>query len=90
MAGLPNIWSRIQTLLGLEYRPPFWVNLFNRLRYLEFNNEQDPYHGFPTPRGVISKVSKVDSEMLESIQDSEEEQPPASRIAGFDILKTNV
>ena len=90
MAGLPNTWSRIQTLLGLEYRPPFWVNLFNRLKYLEFSDEQDQNFGLPAPRSVISKVSKVDSEMLESIQDSDEEQPQTSRMAGFDILKASV
>ena len=36
MAGLPNAWRDLQTLLGLEYRPTFWINIYNRLRNLDF------------------------------------------------------
>jgi len=38
MAGLPNSWRYIQTLLGLEYRPAFWINIYNRLRLLDFSD----------------------------------------------------
>lgn len=36
MAGLPGNFKHVQTMFGLEYRPTFWINIFNRLRYLDF------------------------------------------------------
>jgi len=29
----------IQTLLGVEYRPQFYINIYNRLRNLEFSDK---------------------------------------------------
>ena len=40
-AGLPNIWRGIQTLLGLEYRPQFYINIYNRIRTLDFTGPLD-------------------------------------------------
>ena len=40
-AGLPNIWRGIQTILGLEYRPQFYINIYNRIRNLEFSSEDE-------------------------------------------------
>lgn len=34
--GVPNIWRHFQTLFGLEYRPGFYINIYNRIRNLEF------------------------------------------------------
>ena len=39
MAGLPNIWRGIQTMIGLEYRPTFWINVYNRIRLLDFGKD---------------------------------------------------
>ena len=39
MAGLPSILRGFYVLLGLEYRPTFWVNIYNRVRLLDFNDE---------------------------------------------------
>ena len=38
MAGLTNIWRGIQTTMGMEYRPTFWINIYNRLRHLDFSD----------------------------------------------------
>ena len=40
MAGLPGNFKAVQTMLGLEYRPTFWINVFNRLRYLNFSEPE--------------------------------------------------
>ncbi|CDW88607.1 small nuclear ribonucleoprotein [Stylonychia lemnae] len=37
--GLPPILTKIRTLLGIEYRPLLWINLFNRLRTLEIEDQ---------------------------------------------------
>ena len=36
-AGLPNVWRYFQTMIGMEYRPGFYINIYNRLRSLDFN-----------------------------------------------------
>lgn len=41
MAGLPNTWRGIQTMIGLEYRPTFWINIYNRVRLLEFDESKE-------------------------------------------------
>lgn len=41
-AGMPNTARDIQQLLGLEYRPGFYINIYNRLRHLEFEQSQVP------------------------------------------------
>jgi hypothetical protein len=38
-AGLPNVWRGIQTMMGLEYRPGFFINIYNRLRSLEYSDK---------------------------------------------------
>eukprot|EP00356_Strombidium_inclinatum_P009317 CAMPEP_0170494852 /NCGR_PEP_ID=MMETSP0208-20121228/14873_1 /TAXON_ID=197538 /ORGANISM="Strombidium inclinatum, Strain S3" /LENGTH=135 /DNA_ID=CAMNT_0010770959 /DNA_START=1642 /DNA_END=2049 /DNA_ORIENTATION=+ len=38
MAGLPNIWRTLQTFFGLQYRPTFWINIYNRLRHLDYSD----------------------------------------------------
>lgn len=38
-AGLPGNFKYLQTLIGREYRPTFWINIFNRLRSLEFSDD---------------------------------------------------
>ena len=35
-AGMPNIWRRIQILLGIDFRPQIYIKLFNRLRMLDY------------------------------------------------------
>ena len=40
-AGLPNMWRGIQTLLGLEYRPQYYINIYNRIRNLDFTGEDE-------------------------------------------------
>jgi hypothetical protein len=40
-AGLPNMWRGVQTFIGLEYRPQFYINIYNRIRNLEFSGEND-------------------------------------------------
>eukprot|EP00347_Sterkiella_histriomuscorum_P013798 403363324 len=37
--GLPPFFDSIRTLLGIEYRPLFWINLFNRLRTLTIEDQ---------------------------------------------------
>ena len=43
MAGLPNTWRGIQTMIGLEYRPTFWINIYNRVRLLDFKGVEPLY-----------------------------------------------
>lgn len=38
--GMPPFWSKIRTILGLEYRPLLWVNLYNRLRTLSIKDQE--------------------------------------------------
>jgi hypothetical protein len=40
-AGIPKLSRVIQTLFGREYRPQFYINIYNRLRNLDFS-DQDP------------------------------------------------
>ena len=51
-------------MLGLEYRPTFWVNIYNRLRYLEFSELRTP--------DVKRMLSKVESEFLETLESEDE------------------
>jgi hypothetical protein len=37
MAGLPSLLRGISVVLGLEYRPTFWINIYNRVRLLDFS-----------------------------------------------------
>ena len=85
MAGLPSSWRGIQTMLGLEYRPTFWVNIYNRLRYLEFGDAEAPT-GTPGVQRMLSKASKIDSELLESLQESEDELERPRQVSGFPDL----
>jgi hypothetical protein len=39
LCGLPPYLSKLRVLFGLEYRPQFWTNLFNRLKTLEVDNQ---------------------------------------------------
>ena len=39
MAGLPQLTRDLQTIMGLEYRPSFWINIYNRLRNLDFSKD---------------------------------------------------
>ena len=39
LCGLPPYLSKLRVLLGIEYRPTFWANLFNRLKTLEVENQ---------------------------------------------------
>ena len=41
MCGMPSIWSDLQVMLGFEFRPTFWVNIYNRVRLLEFPGSTD-------------------------------------------------
>jgi hypothetical protein len=36
MAGVPSFYRDLHTILGLEFRPTFWINIYNRLRSLNF------------------------------------------------------
>ena len=36
LAGFPNKYWAFQTMLGREFRPQVYMNIFNRLRTLEF------------------------------------------------------
>ena len=85
MAGLPGSWRGIQTMLGLEYRPTFWVNIYNRLRYLEFGDAEAPT-GTPGVQRMLSKASKIDSELLESLQESDDELERPRQVSGFPDL----
>ena len=62
MAGLPGNFKGIQTMLGLEYRPTFWINIYNRLRYLDFEESKKTL----TPELISCQMSNM-SEWHESI-----------------------
>jgi len=72
-------------MLGLEYRPTFWVNIYNRLRYLEFGETEAPTRT-PDVQRMLSKASKIDSEFLESLQESEDELERPRQASGFPYL----
>lgn len=38
LCGIPPLLFRLRTLLGIEYRPVFWQNLFNRLKTLDLGD----------------------------------------------------
>ena len=38
-AGLPSTAKDVQTLLGLQFRPTFFINIYNKLRSLDFSDE---------------------------------------------------
>ena len=38
LAGLPSFLRDIQEVSGLEYRPTVWVNIYNRIRLLDFSD----------------------------------------------------
>ena len=38
MCGVPSFFRDIQTLLGIQYRPSFYTNIYNRLRSLDFSD----------------------------------------------------
>jgi hypothetical protein len=70
MAGLPGNFKGIQTMLGLEYRPTFWINLFNRLRYLEFEeNGAAPNDVQDLQVSKLKRQPSSMSEWLESLKD---------------------
>ena len=46
---MPRFSRVIQTLLGVEYRPQFYINIYNRLRNLEFSDKDQ------TPISVLQK-----------------------------------
>jgi hypothetical protein len=39
LCGLPPFLSKFRVLLGMEYRPQFWFNLFNRLKTLDVTDQ---------------------------------------------------
>jgi hypothetical protein len=57
-AGLMNMWRGIQTLVGLEYRPGFYINIYNRLRNLEFNTPKSRQRRHTL---ISERESKIDS-----------------------------
>ena len=67
--GVPNVWRHFQTLFGLEYRPGFYINIYNRIRNLEFPEDQ-AYGAVRNkqPKGFTSTAmdSLIGSEMLET------------------------
>lgn len=66
MAGMPNIWRSVQLLFGLEYRPTFWINIYNRVRLLEFVEVQDANVEKTSELAIIRNLSKskIDSEFI--------------------------
>jgi hypothetical protein len=39
-AGMRNYFRYLQTILGMDYRAGFYVNIYNKIRSLDFNNEK--------------------------------------------------
>ena len=39
-AGIPSTIRFMHILLGNEYRPQYYINLYNRIRSLEFKNHE--------------------------------------------------
>jgi hypothetical protein len=78
-------------MLGLEYRPTFWINIYNRLRHLDFSDlpefKEARSQGITRnlslrekdleePRRVISRVK---SDLMENLMgDSDEEASDSS------------
>ena len=57
-------------MLGLEFRPTFWINIYNRLRRLDFR-ETEPFKRNDNinqlnlqeiPKGLLSNISKDDND----------------------------
>ena len=74
MAGLPANFKGVQTLLGLEYRPTFWINIYNRIRYLDFDvssTNSTTKFDFGFKFKEPNRKTSILSEWLESIQDNE-------------------
>ena len=67
-AGLSNMWRGVQTLFGLEYRPGFYINIFNRLRNLNFEGRRDQ----TMVQHKELMLSKIGSEMLETVKEDSE------------------
>lgn len=40
-AGVPSLFKDMQTLFGFQYRPSFFINIYNRLRSLDFSDDID-------------------------------------------------
>lgn len=40
LCGFPPLLSKLRTLLGIEYRPAFWINTFNRLKTLTIEDQE--------------------------------------------------
>ena len=60
-------------MLGMEYRPTFWINIYNRLRHLDFSDLPECAHYIADQRLIKRKVS-LDSKLIETINDESEEK----------------
>ena len=41
LSGFENAWAPMETILGRETRPQFLINLLNRLRTLDYSEDND-------------------------------------------------
>jgi len=41
LCGLPPYLSKLRVMMGIEYRPLFWANMFNRLKSLEIGDQNN-------------------------------------------------
>lgn len=97
MAGLTNFWRDVQTLLGLEYRPTFWINIYNRLRNLDFSEEDDVIEPLPVSnellvnsdvpkripsrRSMRSNKKSIDIVMMDAEEEDYEEDEPLAMLS---------
>ena len=62
VAGVSSSFKTLTTMLGLEYRPTFWLNLYNRIRLLDFSeleNNQFVFRQQVTEGKASRKVSEL-------------------------------
>ena len=63
-AGVPSVFKDMQTLLGLQYRPTFFINIYNRLRALDFSDgsshqESQALPQFARDQDEVSAIHKM-------------------------------
>ena len=75
----------------MEYRQPFWINIYNRLRQLDFSEGQDGIESVGvTSLNPTKRLSKINSSAFDTLhEESQLEEEVDSDSLSFDFEDLN-